>query len=95
MALNNEPCIIWPTVIDFNSFQVKCYPFMINLNKYNKSCNVLRDLSTIICVPNKTKDVNVKVINVVVIMNKAKTLVKHIPCDCKWKFNSTACISNK
>ena len=95
MSLKNEPCTIWPTVIDYNPFQVKRYSFMINLNKYKKSCNVLRDLSTIICVPSKTKDVNAKLIDLITRMNKPKILVKHIPCDCKWKFNSTACISNK
>ena len=26
---------------------------------------------------------------------EAKTMVKHISCDCKWKFNSTTCNSNQ
>ena len=28
-------------------------------------------------------------------INEAKTFVKHISCDCNWKFNSTACNSNQ
>ena len=28
-------------------------------------------------------------------VNKAKTLVKHISCDCKWKFDSTTGNSNQ
>ena len=27
--------------------------------------------------------------------NETKTLIKHISCDCKRKFNSTTCISNE
>ena len=27
--------------------------------------------------------------------NEAKTMTKHIPCDCKCKFNSTTCNSNQ
>ena len=41
-----------------------------------------------ICVPNKTKDVNVKVFNMITNKREAKTLTKHISCDCKCKFNS-------
>ena len=31
----------------------------------------------------------------VVMLLMTKTLVKHISCDCKCKFNSTACSSNQ
>ena len=34
------------------------YPFMINLDSCNVSCNTVDDLSRRICVPNKTTDVN-------------------------------------
>ena len=27
--------------------------------------------------------------------NEAKTITRHISCDCKWKFNSTTCNSNQ
>ena len=43
----------------------------------------------------KTKDVNVKVFNMITKMNESKTLVKHISCDCKYKFNSVTCNSNQ
>ena len=42
--------MIRPTLIDLNSIELKYYPFMINLNKCNGSCNVL---SPKICVPKK------------------------------------------
>ena len=44
-------------LIDLNPVQLKHYPFMITLDKCNGSCNAL---STKMCVPKETKDLNVK-----------------------------------
>ena len=65
---------------------------MVSLDKCGGSCNVL---SPKICVPIKPKDVNVKAFNLIKIKNEAKTLVKHISCNFKCKFNSTTCNSNQ
>ena len=46
-----------------------------------------------ICVPSKTKDVNVQVFNMIKRTNEVTTLVKHIPG--KFKFNSVTCNSNR
>ena len=62
-------------------------------------------LSTKICIPNKTKDINVKAFNMTknkneedvnvkvfnMTKNEAKTVVKHIKCDCKCKCNTYTC----
>ena len=40
LSLNDEPYMIWPTLIDLNPVEVKYYPFMISLDKCNRSCNV-------------------------------------------------------
>ena len=65
---------------------------MINLDKCTGSCNVL---SPKICVPKVTKDVNLKVLNMITNKNEAKTMAKHFSCNCKCKFNSTTCNSNQ
>ena len=52
--------MVRPTLFDSNPVEFKYYPFMISLDKCNGSCNVL---SPKICVPKKTKDINVKVFN--------------------------------
>ena len=41
----------------------------------------------------KTKDINVKVFNMITNKNEAKAMTKHISCDFKCKFNSTTCNS--
>ena len=53
--VSNKPCMVRPTLIDLNPNELNYYPFTIILDKCNGSCNVADDLSTQICVPNKTK----------------------------------------
>ena len=91
VSLNDERCMIRPTLIDLNPVELKYYWFMISLDKCTWSCNVK---SPKICFPKETKDINVtsfKMTN----ENETKTTTKHISCDCKCKFNSTTCNSNQ
>ena len=44
-SLNNEPCMIRPTLIYFNPFESNYYPFMISLDKCNGSCKAFDGLS--------------------------------------------------
>ena len=59
---------------------------MVNLDRFNGSCNTFDSPSSRICVPNK-EDVNLKVFNAVTRMNESKTLTKVITCRCKCKFD--------
>ena len=47
------------TLVDLNPVKLHYYPFTIGLDKSNWSCNAVNDLPAKICVPSKTKDVNV------------------------------------
>ena len=88
----NKPA---PSLIDLNSVGLNYHSFMISLDKCNRSCNSVDDLSAKICVPNKAKSVNVKVFNMATKINETKILTKHISCDCKRKFDSATCNSNQ
>ena len=89
VSLNSEPCMTRSFPIDLNHVELKYYPFMISLDKCNGSCNSINDLLSMrICVLSKAKQVNVKVVEMIRIIKEAKTLVKHISCDCKCKFSS-------
>ena len=92
LFLNDELCLVRPTVIDLNSVELKYYSFMISLNKCVGSCNVL---STKMCVPRKTKDINVKTFNMITNTNEAKAMTEHISCDCKCKLNVQYVIQTK
>ena len=50
------------TLINMNPNELKYYPFMISLNKYTGSCNVL---SPKIYVPKESKDIDVKAFNMI------------------------------
>ena len=89
VSLGKEPCVIGPTLIDLNPAEPNYYPSMVNVDECSGSCNAADDLTTKTCVLNKTKDINVKAFNMITIINEAKTLMKHISCDYKCKFNST------
>ena len=67
------------------------YPFAVKLDRCVRSCNTLNDLSNKFCVPNKTEDLNLSVFNMITGINELKTLIKHISCKCKCKFDGTKC----
>ena len=77
MFLNDEPCLARPTVIDLNPNELHYYPFMVSLDRFNGTCNILDDPDGRICVLNKTGDVNLNVFNMTASINEAKTLGKH------------------
>ena len=63
-----------------NPVELKYYPFMISLGKCSGSCNVLLPK---IFVPKEKKVINVKAFDMITNKNEAKTMAKHISCDCK------------
>ena len=91
----HEPCMVRATLIDLNPITLKYYSLMVSQDKCSGSCNSGNDLSTKICVLSKTKDMNIKICNLITNRNKAKTLLKLISCDCKCKFNSITSNSNQ
>ena len=42
VSLNNEPCMIRPTLIDLNPVELNYYPFMISLDKCREVVILLR-----------------------------------------------------
>ena len=59
------------------------------------SCNSLNDLSNKACIPNKTEDLNLSMINMITGVKESKTLTKHISCECKCRFDGRKCNSNQ
>ena len=94
MSLNNKKCKSRLTLINLQPIELKYYLFMVGLNKFNGIFNFADDLSTKICAPNKIKSVNVKLFYMAIKISEAKSLIKHISSDIKFKFNSTTCKPN-
>ena len=98
ILLSNQKCEIQPTLIDLHpneySQEFHRYPFLVKLDRYVGSCNTINDLSNKACFPNKTKDLNLSIFNLITGINESKTLRKHISCKCQCKFDETKCKSN-
>ena len=86
ISLNNESCLAKSSLIDALSQGLHQYPFMIGLDKCGGGCNTVHDLSSRVCVSNKTEDVNVNLFNMITGINESKAL-KYISCNYRRKFN--------
>ena len=97
VSLSN--CEIQSTLINLHpneySQNFHYYPFAVKLDGCVGSGNTLNDLSNNVCVPNKTDDLDLGVFNMITVINEAKTLTKHISCECKCKFDGRKCNSDQ
>ena len=67
------------------------YPFAVNLHRCVGSFNTLNDLSIKVWAPNKTEVWNLSVFTMITGINEPATLIKHISCECKCRFDGTKC----
>ena len=94
VSISNQKCKMQPTLINF--YPNKCnhelhyYPFAVKLDRCVGSFKNLNDL-----VPNKEEDLNLGVLNMIKGINKSKMLTKHIPCECKCRFDGRICNSDQ
>ena len=82
-----------------NAAEFHYYPVAFKSDRCVWSCNALNNLSNEVCVPNKTKDLNLTVFGMSAEVNDWKILTKHVSCKCKCKFderkrNSDQCWNN-
>ena len=94
MSLNNEQSKTIPFSIP-DLAELKYYPYIINLDKCNGSCNIITEISDRICIWNKANDVNLSVFNLIERNNKLKILTKHVSCNSKFKFDGSKCNLNQ
>ena len=70
-------CTTQPTIINLHTSDyiqgTHYYPFAVNLDRCNGSCNTFNDLPNKVCVPNKTEDLNLRVFNMITGINELKT----------------------
>ena len=82
IPLSKQKCIIDLLLLIYilvNTVKIlHYYPLEVNLDRCIGSYNTRNDLSNKLCVPNKTKDLNLNLFNMITRINKSKTLTKHI-----------------
>ena len=77
ISMKNQECKVRPEIINVNSNEPVFYPFSIKTSKCSGSCNNINDPYAKICVPNVTKDLNVKVFNLVSRTNVTRHIKWH------------------
>ena len=71
------------------------YQFEVRLYRRIGSFNTINDLSNKVCVPKKTQDLNLSLLNMIAGINESKILTKHISCKCKYRFDEKECNSEQ
>ena len=70
-----EPCQARPKFVDINYNELPFYQFIVIVNEYGESCNIIDDPYARVCVPHKIKDMNVKISHLMSGLNKTRFLV--------------------
>ena len=72
----NQKCMIQPALVSLHpneySEEFHYYRFVVKLDRCVGSCNILKDLSSKVCAPNKTKYLNLSVFNMITGINELK-----------------------
>ena len=72
ISMKKQECKVRPEIINVNNNEPLFYPFSVKTSKCSGSCNNINDPYAKICVPNVTKDLNVKVFNLMSKTNEAR-----------------------
>ena len=76
VLLSHQKSMIQPVLINLHpnkySQELHCYQFEVNLDRCVSSPNTLNVFSSKVCVPNKTKNVNLSVFNMNTRANESK-----------------------
>ena len=71
------------------------YPFPVKLDRCVGSCNTLKTLFNKVYIPNKTEDLNLSMFNMITGIVESKTLIRHISCEWKFRFEGRKCNSDQ
>ena len=87
VSLTNDKCKTQPAIINLHPKKYRqklhYYPFAVNLDRCFENYNTINDS----CMPNKIENLNLGVFSIITGVNESKILTKHIPCECKCKFD--------
>ena len=95
VSVINETYMSRPKVIDLNKDEPVFYLYSIKINKCSGSCNTINDPFAKSCVPDITKNINVKVFNLMARINEARQIIWHETCECVYRLTSAVCNSRQ
>ena len=91
----NQKCMSRPKIIDLNKNEPVFYEYSIKVNKCSRSFNTINDPFAKLCAPDITKNINVKVFDLMARINETRQIVWHETCKCICRFTSAVCNSRQ
>ena len=95
ILMNNQECKARPKIIDVNNNEPVFYLYSIKVTKCSGSCNNINDPYAKLCVPDITKNINVKVFYLMARINETRQMVWHETCKCICRLTSALCNSKQ
>ena len=91
ISMKNQECKAREVIVD-NKYMT--YPYSIKINRCNGNCNNITNSYSRVCVPNITKNVTLKIFDLMTLTNKTKQIIIHERCKCICRLDPIVC-SNK
>ena len=95
MSAVNQKCMPRPKTLYINPNEPVFYPYSIKVNKCVGSCNTINEPCSKLCVPDITKNINVKVFNLMARIDETRQIVWHETCKCICRLTSAVCNSGQ
>ena len=92
ISIKNQEYKVRPKLVDIDRNNAI---FSIKINKCSGSCNNTNDPYAKICVPNDVKDLNVKVVNLMLRTNETRFVKWHETCKCICRLDGIICNSKQ
>ena len=84
LSKNNRECKIRPEIIDINGNERTFYPYSIEINKSSGSYNNINNPYAHLCVSDVVKNMNVKLLNLMLRTNDGRCIKWYETCKYKW-----------
>ena len=80
ISMNKQQLKTRLEIVNVNTNEPVFYPFSIKVNKCSESCNNINNPYAKLCVPDVIKNINVKIFNLMLRINKTRHIIWHETC---------------
>ena len=97
LSVVNQKCMFRPKILDVNKGvgEALFYPYNVLVNKCSGSCDTLDNPMAKLCVPIIIMRINMKVYNILMMLNETRNVLWHESCKCVCRLNSSVCNSKQ
>ena len=91
VSMNNQEFKLRPEIININSNEPSFYPYSVKISKCSGSCNNIKNPYAKLCVPDVSKNMNIKVFNLISRTNETRYIKWHETCKYKCRLDASVC----